>query len=178
MKSNRLHQLSAAIGARLQQFEEIPLKDEGGGDYCGISSCGPTLYVSGRKDDKVFNLPKTGSARINYRIRSKSVNYRENGDERYSTDIEVQTIDPTGFEAILGKYDFSERSRDDGGRFAPGQNVSADDMAAAYLKPKKKERGALLAGAGAAGLATAAVASPKARQAIAGGVGRLVRQAV
>jgi hypothetical protein len=176
MKSTRLHQLSAAIEERLQQFEAIPLKREGDEyGYCGGMSA-PTLYVSGRKDSKVFDLPKEGKATIAYRLRSKSVNYRDDGTETYSTDIQVESIEPKGFEAILAKYDF-ERARDGGGRFSPGQQVSSDEMASAYLKPKKKKKDALLAGAGAAGL-TAAALTPKGRAGMAAGVGRLVRAAV
>lgn len=50
-------------------------------------------------------------------------------------------------------HNFGDRARDAGGRYSPGQTVSAGEMADAYLKPKKKNL--LLTGAGA-GLATAA----------------------
>lgn len=175
MISKRLHHLSAVLDSQLQQFEAIPLANTAESDcYSSYRDRGPTLYVSGRKDSKVYDIPKEGKATVGYRVRSKSVNYRDDGTESYSTDIEVQTIEPTNLEAILGKYDLSDRARDNGGRFAPGQNVSDDDMANAYLKPKKK---ALLVGAGVAGLAAGA-ASPKGRAAIAGGIGRLMRHAV
>lgn len=175
MTSKRLHQLSAVLDRQLHQFEEIPLANTSDSDcYPTYRDRGPTLYVSGRKDSKVYDLPKEGKATVAYRVRSKSVNYRDDGSESYSTDIEVQTIEPTNLEAILGQYDFSDRARDNGGRFAPGQNVSDDDMANAYLKKKKKT---VVAGGAIAGLATAA-AFPKGRAAIAGGVGRLLRNAV
>jgi len=175
---NFLNQLSAALDSRLQQFGEIPLNTENSDyGYCvGDKISGPTLYVSGRKDSAVFDIPKEGTAKIKYRLRSKSVSYREDGSERYSSDIEVQSIEPTSLEAIVDRYDFSDRARDPGGRYAPGQNVSAEDMADAYVKPNAKKK-ALLVGAGAAGIGTA-IAGRKAAPAISRGVGRLVRSAV
>ena len=149
MKSpaSRLRQLSAAIASRLQCFEEIPLRrDE---DCCSPSySSGPTLYVSGRKDSKVYDIPKEGKATVNYRVRSKSVNYRDDGSESYSTDIEVKSIEPVNLSAIIEKYSFADRARDAGGRYAPGNDISVGDMADAYLKPKKR-KAAIIGGAGA-----------------------------
>ena len=176
MKIKSLIHLTAAVAERLHQFDAIPLKREEGDYYCGGSSA-PTLYVTERKDSKVFDIAKEGVAKIAYRVRSKSVNYREDGTERYSTDIEVQSIEPTNLAAVLEKYDFSDRARDTGGRYAPGQNVSADDMADAYVKRKDPKRKALLVGAGVAGVA-GAVAGRKMVPGISGGVGRIVRSAL
>lgn len=98
----------------------------------------------------------------------KGVNYRE--------DTEVKGIEPTGLEAVLKNYEFGDRARDSGGRYAPGNDVSPEDMADAYVKPKKR-RSALLAGAGAAGVA-AAVAGKKTMPGITAGAGRLIRGAL
>ena len=78
-----------------------------------------------------------------------------------------------GFSAIVDSYDFEGRARDGGGRYAPGQNVSAGEMADAYLTKKKVKTAAVIGGG--AGLATAAVLgrkklSPRIGQAI----GRMV----
>lgn len=179
MKAKSLISLAAAIDAHLHQFAEIPLNTESSDyGYCGGDKvCGPTLYVSGRKDSKVFDIPKDGEAKIKYRLRSKSVSYRDDGTERYSTDIEVQSIEPTNLEAVLEKYNFGDRARDAGGRYSPGQDVSVDDMADAYVKPASTTKKALLVGA--AGASIAAVAGRRKVGAVMGrGVGRLVRGAL
>lgn len=286
-RTKTLVELSRRIDEHLSQFAEIDLKGDGSsigccGDY---ASRGPSLSVYGRKDSKVYDLPKKGEARVKYRVRSKGVDYRgDDGEESYRTEIEIESIEPVNLEAVVEKYGFKrgyedkndygvsvdgnliarakkqkgavshvkrnaatyggagvggvvggvlgassglpvmlpvgalmgakvgrlvdehrhnktvrenhqkteeaakkktdlsdilsrydfDRARDSGGRFAPGQNVSADDMADAYVNPEKKKKAALLAGAGVAGVTAAAVGAKN--PAVAQGVGRLLRR--
>jgi hypothetical protein len=178
MKTTCMHELADRIDEHLSQFAEIDLKNDGSspsmgccGDY---ASRGPSLSVYGRKDSKVYDIPKKGEAKVKYRVRSKGVDYRgEDGEESYRTEIEIESIEPVNLEAVVEKYGF-DRARDSGGRFAPGQNVSADDMADAYVKPEKKKKAAMLAGAGVAGVTAAAVGARN--PAVAQGVGRLLRR--
>ncbi len=169
--TRRLIQLGAEIDAQLHQFEAIDLKKRGGEDTpigcCGSYSYAPTLYVSGRKDSKVFNLPKSGKAMIGYRLRSKSVNYQEDGTESYSTDIEVQTIEPKNFSAVIAKYTTEladGRARDRAGQYSAGDAPPRpEDIADAYGKKKKRAIGI---GAGAAAVAAGA-AFPGSRRGVA-----------
>lgn len=237
-----LQELAARIDDRLQEFGEIPLCEE------GQSWDAPTLHVYGKKDPGLHKLPNSGKAQVTFRVKRKTVDIRDNGEERYGAEIAIDGIeavelseivgkyashdfqeDPAkekpdrlvngiraglatagglviardligkkgmrglklqgrkligkaqplpaagardrflaspnrakgvNLESILERYDFADRARDTGGRYAPGQNVSVDEMADAYVKPGRKKKAALVAGAGA-GLATAAILGRK-----------------
>lgn len=181
MNATRMTQLAAKIDGHLHEFEEIDLRKS---DDCCFPSYGyaPTLYISGRKDSKVFDMPKEGQATVKYRVRSKSVNYDRDGGESYSTDIEVQAIDPKGvksFGEMIAKYTelADGRARDSAGRYADGDAPpSPQDIAAAYA-PKKKKAVAVGAGVATAGLlggATALKRNPGFRNKIAAGALRAV----
>jgi hypothetical protein len=149
-------QLAARIDAQLQEFSEIPLCED------GQSWDAPSLHVYGKKDPGLHKLPNSGKATISYRVRRKTVDIRDNGEERYGAEINVDSIEPVELSAILEKHsshDF-DRARDGGGRYSTGQDVSVGEMADAYLTPQRKKKAAVIAGAGA-GLATAAVLGRK-----------------
>jgi len=104
---------AAAIEERMREFAAVDLGKTSEG-YIGDCSPSvsapyyPSLYVSDRKDAKLSEIPAKGKAIIEYRLRSRSVNYAKDGTETHSSDIEVQSIDPqTHLEAILARYDFA-----------------------------------------------------------------------
>ena len=153
--------LAAAVDARLHELGEIDL-NQSRNNYpscCGDSNgYYPSLYIGSLNSAEVMKLPKSGEATIKYKVRSASVNYDNTGNASYSTSIDVHSINADGkkdgsdgsdgsdegateFEAILARYEFGDRVRDPGGRFAPGTEVSTDDMVAAYgAAPKKKKK--------------------------------------
>jgi hypothetical protein len=246
MRSASLIQLASRIDSQLTELAEIPLCDSDSG--CGYGYA-PTLHIYGKTDPALHKLPNSGQAKVTYKLKRKTVDIRDNGEERYGAEIAIEGIeavelseivdkyaghdfqeDPeapkrkidavdvvrggmatTGglimahtligkkgmrglkrqgrkligkdqplpaagardrflaspnrakgvnLESILERYDFADRARDTGGRYAPGQNVSVDEMADAYVKPGRKKKAALVAGAGA-GLATAAILGRK-----------------
>ena len=57
----------------------------------------PTLYINDREDE--LGLPLSGVAKIKFRLKSKTTRQDENGKQRHSADIEVQSIDPIEEEA-------------------------------------------------------------------------------
>ena len=174
----RIQKLAARLDERLMQFVDLGKEDT---DYCGGLSKSvryPTLYIYGRDNPEIFNLPSTGKATIRYRVRSKTESTESDGKTRYSSDIEIQSIDPekpekaskgTKLEAMVGKYlkSFDSRARTAGGQYAPGdQPPGPQDIADAY--GRKKKRAALVIG-GATVAAGAAGALPVTRQ----GLGRM-----
>jgi hypothetical protein len=52
----------------------------------------PTLYIYGREEP--IAIPRNGKALIQYRVRNRSMNQNQDEPEKYSTDIEVHSIEP------------------------------------------------------------------------------------
>lgn len=167
---SRLQQLSAAAEGHLKHFEvDLGNKVEPYVPMIASSEVKkprveyPCLYIYGRKDKGIFDLPASGKAIVKYRIRSKTVRTDEDGTDRFSSDIEVHSIDPvkkgakgsTDLQAIIASYDLADgRARDGGGRYAAGAAApSPQDIADAQGATRRKRKAVAI---GAAGLATVA----------------------
>jgi hypothetical protein len=88
------------------------------------------------------------------------------------------SVNQKKFDAILARYEFGDRARNPQGQYAPGNDVSVDDMADAYGKKKKA---ALIVGAGGATVAAAMAGrkyAPQMAGNIAPAIGRVLRRAV
>lgn len=101
-------QLAAKVDEHLQQFAEIPLRDKGWGDGHSMgppTGHSPSLDIYSKEDPGIHKLPNTGRAMINYRIRRKTTDVRDDGTERYGADIKVDSIEavpePQEFDAIV-----------------------------------------------------------------------------
>lgn len=164
-----------SAGLHLHELAEIPLNTASDSGYCGDYGSSPRLNIYRSKEARIMEIPASGTATMKYKLRRKTVDIDKAGVETYGAEIEVESIDAkkTELEAIVDHY--FERARDVGGRYSPGQQVSADDMAAAYGGGKKKK---LLIGAGAAtGIAALAGSRNGAVQRTVGNaVGRLVKR--
>lgn len=184
--TRRLIQLGAEIDAHLRHFEVDlgtkvepykPMMVPEGEQKPRVEY--PCLYIYGRKDKGIFDLPTKGKAVVNYRIRGKTIRSDNDGEDRYSADIEIRSIDPVkakpaskdkmDLAAIIASYttDLSDgRARDRSGQYAAGDAPPRpEDIAAAY-GAKKKKRTAIGIGAGAAAVAAGA-AFPGSRRGVA-----------
>jgi hypothetical protein len=87
--------LSERIEGHLHEFEAVDLREE---PYSGCDPdakpCFPSLYLSGKKDKGLMNLPTVGKAMIDYKVKRRHVDEsREDGVPRYGADIEIQSIE-------------------------------------------------------------------------------------
>jgi hypothetical protein len=133
------------------------------------------------KDKAIMNLPSTGKAIVDYRVKNRNIDETSvDGEPRYGADIEVFSIEAyeeeeaeeeTGLRALENFINFGPRDRNEQGQFSPGSSTSPDDFRAAGSLTKKKVAigaGGLLAAGGAA-----AALSPQIRG-TAGRVGKSV----
>ena len=154
-------QLTAKVDEHLQQFAEIPLRDKGWGDGHSMgppTGHSPSLDIYSKEDPGIHKLPNTGRAMINYRIRRKTTDVRDDGTERYGADIKVDSIEavpePQEFDAIVeesiefgrvSKYAHvatrpgAVRAMISGGKSASGDHFSV--MAKRMAKIRKKNAG-------------------------------------
>lgn len=197
MSLQRLQELAAKVDDRLSEFEVdlghtvepyVPMVPERERPKKRVEY--PTLWVNGRKDRGIFDLPKKGKAVINYRVKSRSVrDDNSDGKERFSTDIEIRSIDPIKpkkatrgnvelsarerLQELSSRVDeqlqeFDGRARDDAGRYAQGDAPpSPGDMATVYKAGAKKKKRKIAAILGATGAVAAGAALPGSRKAAA-----------
>lgn len=134
----------------------------------------PTLYISG-KNKKVLNLPRSGKAVIRYRVKSRSERSDTIDGDRYTSDVEVRSIEPVKkagkLKALSARVDEQlhefVRPRDPEGRYSEGESApTPEDMAVVTQRDRKKRRKAAAAGAGAAA-AVGAAALPVTRRGVA-----------
>lgn len=178
---NRLLELASSVDAHLRQFGAVDLRREPySWESPDAQPSGPSLYINGVKDKALMNLPTTGKAVVEYRIKRRSINEdNRDGVPTYGADIDVFSIEDyeeeeeegeTGFSALERFINFADRDRNEQGQFAPGSSVSPENFRIAGVAMKKKKVAAAAAGvAGAAGIA--ATLSPQVRAA-AGRVGK------
>lgn len=91
-----IHDLSARIDEHLREFQAIDLREESSSDCClsPVRAYFPSLYLSGKKDKGLMNLPTVGKAMIDYKVRRRHVDEgRDDGVPRYGADIEIQSIE-------------------------------------------------------------------------------------
>jgi len=91
---NRLLQLAAVIDQHLHQFDAVDLRREPSPWDCSTSApSGPGLYISRVKDKGIMNLPTTGKAIVDYRVKNRNIDETSvDGEPRYGADIEVFSI--------------------------------------------------------------------------------------
>jgi hypothetical protein len=135
--------------------------------------------------DKAVKLDNVGQAVVQYKLRNKSVNVKDDGSEKHSASMDILSIDQIPSDpsngnnelSIAEKADrqlmqFASRSRDDGGRFSPGASVAGvGDFAAAKGLRKRRIQKGVVAGAAVAGL-VGAVAGRSGLKRVAGRVMR------
>ena len=87
----------SAVRERLVELAAIDLGYSYGNTCCGVSPATseknyPSLYISDKKEP--IDLPRSGKATVEYRVRSSSSNTDKDGNTTHSANIEIKSIDP------------------------------------------------------------------------------------
>jgi hypothetical protein len=92
---NRLLELASSVDAHLRQFGAVDLRREPySWESPDAQPSGPGLYINGVKDKALMNLPTTGKAVVEYRIKRRNINEdNRDGVPTYGADIDVFSIE-------------------------------------------------------------------------------------